>query len=1529
MNHRSILHRVALIVVFTAVVSLFSAFSHDEAVSAATTIQQSGTSGALRVVDEAGKPVAECPLKHTAVKAEVSGFMARVTVTQNFENPFPNKIEAVYTFPLPEMAAVDDLTMRIDDRTIKGKIMRRDEASAAYTTAKQMGQVASLLDQERPNIFTQQVANILPGQQIRVSISYVETLKYEDGSYEWSFPMIVAPRYNATPGDSDSARLSPPRLPAGMRAGHDLSLEIDLDAGVPIVNVNSTSHEIDVQQTDEKRAVVRLKDHTTIPNKDFLLTYGVAGDSIKDAVLAHRSERGGFFTLILQPPQRVQAEDVMPKEMVFVLDTSGSMQGAPLETAKETVQLALDTLYPHDTFNLIIFSGDTRILFPELVSATPENLRQAKNFLSSLNGVGGTEMMKAIKAALDPSDSQYHLRLACFLTDGQVGNEAEILAEVQKHKNARVFAMGFGDAPNRSLLNKMTHYGRGEVDYVIQTTNSPTVARRFNDRIRNPLLTDISVEWSNLTITEVFPRRIPDLFGARPLILSGRYKSGGKGTIVLKGKMAGQDFVREIPIELPEVEENHDALSTLWARNKIDDLMAAEVAYTGDQNELDQKREEITQLGLTFKLMTKYTSLVAVDDALFTGSEEPVRVEVPVEAAAALIVSSASYSLQMSAGTARNVTVHTVQALPLQGRSVVGLFTLTPGTGFQSSPAAFSTRGQSNTFTVDGVAANFGIAPGGESPGTSASGNAPAVTASGGANGIVSVDASEEVVVQTAPAQAELDVAGGPQLAVTTRSGTNSFHGSVFHFFGNGSLDANDWFANARGLKKPPKRLNLSGATLGGPINRDRTFFFLSYEGLRLRQPVTGLTDVPSLSTREAAPGFIRPFLEGFPVPTGALRPDGFAEFAATFANPARHDAGSIRLDHNASSTSNLRGRYSFADSGATRRGADGFSLSTTNRIRTRAQSFTGSFSQTLSPTMVLELDANYSRSRVSGSYLMDQFGGARNTFPEFPQAGSFAFDLNSRNAGLIIGDAASNTQRQINLRGDATWISGNHTVRFGGDYRRLSPIVTMRIFEDDTFFDGLSQVITGAAARINHLVHSGPQHPVFHNLSLYGQEEWKQSSRITLIFGLRWEPAPARSLDQGFAVDQVNDPATLKFAAPGTSLWKTTFGNFAPRAAFAYQLLDRHDHELVLRGGVNISYDRGQDRSGDIFANSIPFISGSSIINPPFTIGNNLPFRAFDPNLKLPYTINWSLSARKAVGSSQAASVAYLASSGKRLPHTATLFDRNPDFRFLRVTANRAGSNHRSLEFTYERLMLNGFGAVVSYAWSHSTDNVFHDSDRRILMTSLNPQLDFGPSDFDIRHQLSGSISYALPAPFASGLGNTVLRNWYVDTIFSARSSKPLDILYVFPTSIGVAYFRPDRVDGTLLYVSDPAAPGGRRINEAALVVPATLRQGSLGRNSLRGFPFHQIDLGLRRKFNFTDSFALQVQADAFNLLNQANFEDPLGTDLVVGSPFRPNSAFGQSTSLNGRSLSSGGFSSFYGRGGARALQLSLKLTF
>ena len=627
-------------VLMAAIVGLHSLESPGSVVSA----QDTATQGALQVVDPNGAPKAVCPLKHTDVKAQISGFLARVTVTQEFENPFKEKIEAVYTFPLPQDAAVDDMTMLVGGRTVRGKILRREEAEAVYEAAKNKGQTASLLNQERPNIFTQSVANILPGEKIKITISYVETLKYEAGAYEFVFPMVVGPRYipgtptgasgNGFAPDTttvpDGSKITPAPAPAGMRAGHDISLDVTLDAAVPIDTLNSKTHDVTVERGSASSARVTLKDLATIPNKDFILRYDVAGKKIEDAVLTHAAGTGGFFTLILQPPERITVEDVTPKEIVFVLDTSGSMNGFPIEKAKESMKLALDNLYPYDTFNLITFAGDTHILFPEPMPATKENLAKAQSFLQSRQGSGGTEMMKAIKASLDPSDKQHHVRIVCFMTDGYVGNEFQIIDEIQKHPNARVFSFGIGSSVNRYLLDNMAKYGRGEVEYVALNDDGSAAARRFHERIRDPLLTDISIDWNGLAVADVYPGTIPDLFGAKPVIVTGRYSGNSKGTIRLKGKMSGRDFVREIPVDFSSA-QSHDVLATLWARTRVDDLMSRDFRGVQNGGMKDDLKQSIIQLGLDYRLMTQFTSFVAVEEMIVTDGGKPRRVDVPVE----------------------------------------------------------------------------------------------------------------------------------------------------------------------------------------------------------------------------------------------------------------------------------------------------------------------------------------------------------------------------------------------------------------------------------------------------------------------------------------------------------------------------------------------------------------------------------------------------------------------------------------------------------------------------------------------------------------------------------------------------------------------------------------------------------------------------------------------------------------------------------------------------------------------------------
>lgn len=583
------------------------------------------TEGSLIRVDPYSKHTGElCPLKHTGVNAAISGSLARVTVTQEFENTTADKIEAVYTFPLPRMAAVDDMTMRIGDRVIKAQIKKREEARQIYEQARDRGQVASLLEQQRPNIFAQSVTNIEPGAKVKIVISYVETLKYDEGNYEFSFPMTVGPRYNPASMSQQEARaVTPKYAPPATRAGHDVSLKVQLDAGVAIDSFACKTHEITTDRRSSHEAVVTLKESSVIPNKDFVLRYDVAGAKIQDALLTHRGQRGGYFSLILQPPQRVTEEDVTPKELVFVLDTSGSMSGFPIEKAKETMRLALAGLYPRDTFNLITFAGDTHVLFPSPVPATPENMRQAQRFLAGTYGSGGTEMMRAIRAAMAPSGDPEKVRIVCFMTDGYVGNEAEILNEIRKNSNARIFSFGIGTSVNRYLLDKMAELGRGEVEYVALNDDGSAAARRFHERVRNPLLTDVTIDWHGLPVAEVYPNRIQDLFSAKPVIVNGRYTGPASGTITLHGRMSGRPFSRNIQVNLPAQQPEHDVLATLWARTKIEDLM--------HQNPQNPDVAEVTRLGLEYRLMTQYTSFVAVEEKTVTRDGRPVRIDVPVE----------------------------------------------------------------------------------------------------------------------------------------------------------------------------------------------------------------------------------------------------------------------------------------------------------------------------------------------------------------------------------------------------------------------------------------------------------------------------------------------------------------------------------------------------------------------------------------------------------------------------------------------------------------------------------------------------------------------------------------------------------------------------------------------------------------------------------------------------------------------------------------------------------------------------------
>ena len=606
------------------------------------------TQGRLDAIGSGSKPLGSCPLKHTEVTVDVSGFIARVTVRQQFHNPFPDKIEAVYVFPLSQDAAVDRMTMKVGDRIIQGKIKERGEARAIYEQAKAAGKVASLLDQERPNIFTQSVANIEPGEQVDISISYSETLDWKDGEYQFDFPMVVGPRY--IPGDGsapapmttgrptaevpDAERITPPVTPEGTRAGHDISITVNLNAGLPLRRIDSKQHavEVDYPQADKTRAVIKLTQQQTIPNKDFVLVYETATDEIQDALLAHTDQRGKFFTLVLQPPKRVRSQLIVPKEIVFVIDNSGSMSGFPVETAKQAMRLCIEGLHPNDTLNLITFSGSVSFCFEKPVPNTDENRRKALDFLGVLRGAGGTEMMKAINACLAGQDDPERVRVVCFMTDGYVGNDLAIIDAVKRNAGiARVFSFGIGRSVNRYLLDGMARAGRGEVHYILDETQATGAAERFYERVRTPVLTDVELDFGGLAVEGLYPARVPDLFSSTPVVVKGRYKQGGKGTIALRGKTGEGKFERKIDVSLPEEEAKNEVLASLWARAKVDDLMQQDLAGIQGGSPNPAMKEEILGLGLRYQLLTQFTSFVAVEHLRITEGNTVRTVPVPVE----------------------------------------------------------------------------------------------------------------------------------------------------------------------------------------------------------------------------------------------------------------------------------------------------------------------------------------------------------------------------------------------------------------------------------------------------------------------------------------------------------------------------------------------------------------------------------------------------------------------------------------------------------------------------------------------------------------------------------------------------------------------------------------------------------------------------------------------------------------------------------------------------------------------------------
>ncbi|MGF1494008.1 MAG: VIT domain-containing protein [Microcoleaceae cyanobacterium] len=582
------------------------------------------------------------PLEQTEVKARVSGNLSRVEVTQTFTNPFDTNLEAIYVFPLPDEAAVDDMEIQIGDRIIKSAIETREQAQAIYQAAKSSGQTAGLLEQERANIFTQSLANIKPGESIQVTIRYTDPLKFEQGDYEFVFPMVVGPRYvpgsleggsSRTSRVPDGDRITPPVLPPQVRSGHDIQVDVEIDAGVPIQNVRSASHQILTQKQGEVTQVT-LAEGDTIPNKDLILRYQVSGDQTQAMVMTESDSRGGHFAAYLIPALQYKPAEIVAKDVVFLIDTSGSQRGEPLAKSKQLMRRMVQGLNAEDTFAIIDFSDTTSALSETPLDNTATNRQRATGYINQLEARGGTELLNGIRAVLDyPAPPSDRLRSIVLITDGYIGNETEVLAEVQSQLKPgnRLYSFGVGSSVNRFLLNRLAEVGRGTVQITRPDAPSAAVTEKFFQQINNPVLTNIQVSWQGGgAATEFYPAAPSDLFANQPLVVLGRKPDQQAGQLRITGTQAdGQSYEQTLNVSFAPSSANpgNPAIAQLWGRAKIKHL--AHQMFAG---ETKSGVEAITQTALDYRLLSQYTAFIAVSEEVRVNPNGTSQtVQVPVE----------------------------------------------------------------------------------------------------------------------------------------------------------------------------------------------------------------------------------------------------------------------------------------------------------------------------------------------------------------------------------------------------------------------------------------------------------------------------------------------------------------------------------------------------------------------------------------------------------------------------------------------------------------------------------------------------------------------------------------------------------------------------------------------------------------------------------------------------------------------------------------------------------------------------------
>ena len=598
---------------FTAGVLLAAlAFLPFPARSAASLARTDRTLSPYFVVDGAESGVDALPLKSTSATVEVAGVIASVVVEQTYANMGTTPLHARYVFPASTRAAVHGMRLTVGARTVEARIQERRQARAEYERAKAEGKSASLLEQQRPNVFTMEVSNVLPGDVVRVELRYTELLVPTDGVYELVYPTVVLPRYSnqpeATAPESDRWVKSP-YLHEGRGPTYTFGFRAGITAGLPIQDVSVPSHKVGVTWAGRTRAQVALDPaERDGGNRDVVLRYRLAGAKIESGLVLQDGPGGKFFLLTVEPPERVAATDVPPREYVFIIDVSGSMHGFPIATAKKLIEDLIGGLRPTDRFDVVLFSGAHQTMAPRSVPATRENVVRATAFVAKERGGGGTELLPALQEAMSLPRAEGTSRSFIVVTDGGIAEEKAMFQYIRDHLgDANVFSFGIGSSVNRYLVDGVAKAGMGESFVVTSPDEAAPVAAAFRRYVEEPVLTGIQVSSAGFQASDVEPRAIPDLLARRPIVLQGKWSGAAQGTITVTGRTGRGRFEQVIDVAKVGSRTEDDALRYLWARTRI-----AALSDFSAREETPQEREEITRLGLEHGLLTRHTSFVAV-----------------------------------------------------------------------------------------------------------------------------------------------------------------------------------------------------------------------------------------------------------------------------------------------------------------------------------------------------------------------------------------------------------------------------------------------------------------------------------------------------------------------------------------------------------------------------------------------------------------------------------------------------------------------------------------------------------------------------------------------------------------------------------------------------------------------------------------------------------------------------------------------------------------------------------------------------